>query len=185
MTSKTHTTAVVIIPPADLWEPIQAIRRQYDRHARRWMPHITLLYPFRLREQLAASAQELAETCCEIAPFEIRLSSFPHFVHGRGSHTIWLAPEPVELIRQLHKSLVSTFPDCDDMAGHRGGFTPHLSVAQIKGRERMRALTDAWAEEWQPILFDLHEIALIERGDHPPDDVFRVFKTVSLGKSPE
>jgi hypothetical protein len=40
---KTHKTAVVVIPPDDLWAPIQALREKYDRHFRRWMPHITLL----------------------------------------------------------------------------------------------------------------------------------------------
>jgi 2'-5' RNA ligase superfamily len=51
MEQKTHQTAVVLIPPEAVWPPIQALRQQYDRHVRRWMPHITLLYPFRPREE--------------------------------------------------------------------------------------------------------------------------------------
>jgi hypothetical protein len=43
---------LVIIPPEAVWEPIQAIRRRHDRKLRRWMPHITLLYPFRPRSEL-------------------------------------------------------------------------------------------------------------------------------------
>ena len=45
--SKVYTTAVVIIPPEKIWETIQKIRRTYDRQFHRWMPHITLLYPFK------------------------------------------------------------------------------------------------------------------------------------------
>ena len=48
--SRTYSTAVVLVPPQDVWPEIQAIRQQYDRHFDRWMPHITLLYPFRSRE---------------------------------------------------------------------------------------------------------------------------------------
>ena len=48
---KTHKTAVVIIPPEDVWDPIQKIREKYDRQFRRWMPHITLIYPFRPFEE--------------------------------------------------------------------------------------------------------------------------------------
>ena len=44
---KVYTSACVIIPPKELWGPIQKIRQQYDRQIHRWMPHITLLYPFR------------------------------------------------------------------------------------------------------------------------------------------
>ena len=32
---KVYTSAVVIIPPMDLWEPIQEIRRKYDRQINR------------------------------------------------------------------------------------------------------------------------------------------------------
>ena len=35
---KTHKSAVVIIPPEEIWEPIQKIRRLYDRQGHRWMP---------------------------------------------------------------------------------------------------------------------------------------------------
>ena len=55
MPNKTHTTAVVLIPPESVQPPIQAIRSVHDRNFLRWMPHITLLYPFRgttrLRDQ--------------------------------------------------------------------------------------------------------------------------------------
>jgi len=36
MGHKTYTTAVVLIPPLELWPPIQAIRRAHDRHNVRW-----------------------------------------------------------------------------------------------------------------------------------------------------
>ena len=46
MPNKTHTTAVVLIPSEEIQPPIQDIRRIHDRNFERWMPHITLLYPF-------------------------------------------------------------------------------------------------------------------------------------------
>ena len=41
-----HTSAVVLVPPRDLWAPIQAIRATNDKSYLRWMPHVNLLYPF-------------------------------------------------------------------------------------------------------------------------------------------
>lgn len=54
---KTHKTAVVLIPPEECWPPIQAIRQEHDRHVRRWMPHMTMIYPFRPKEQFATMAE--------------------------------------------------------------------------------------------------------------------------------
>ena len=51
MHQKTHQTAVVIIPPKEIWASIQLIRQQHDTNYRRWMPHITLMYPFRPRAE--------------------------------------------------------------------------------------------------------------------------------------
>ncbi|GAH96855.1 unnamed protein product, partial [marine sediment metagenome] len=44
--NKVYNTAVVIIPPENIWGSIQKIRKKYDRHIDLWMPHITMLYPF-------------------------------------------------------------------------------------------------------------------------------------------
>ena len=41
-----HKTATVIIPPECVWGPIQAIRQKHDSEVGRWMPHVTLTYPF-------------------------------------------------------------------------------------------------------------------------------------------
>ena len=79
MDRKTYTTAVVLIPPAELWEPIQVIRRLHDRHFQRWMPHITLLYPFRAREEFAALAEHFSVVCRAIEPFRIELEEMRFF----------------------------------------------------------------------------------------------------------
>lgn len=63
MKTKTHQTAVVIIPPENLWQPIQQIRQKHDRHFRRWMPHITMIYPFRPRTQFDELAIQFQSAC--------------------------------------------------------------------------------------------------------------------------
>jgi hypothetical protein len=48
MPGLTHHTVIAVVPPEQVWGPIQDIRRRHDRqHIRRWMPHVNLLYPFR------------------------------------------------------------------------------------------------------------------------------------------
>src|SRR5690349_18340394 len=102
MLMKTHSTAAVIIPPPESWEPIQAIRRLHDRKIGRWMPHVTLLYPFRPRVEFDTIAPALTAACADISPFSLTLRHFRHFSHGRGRFTVWLEPEPHEPIQALH-----------------------------------------------------------------------------------
>ncbi len=181
MAGKTHTTAVVLIPPEDLWEPIQAIRRLYDRQVRRWMPHITLIYPFRQRQEFDALAGPLEEACGRAEPFDLELTDFRWFSHSRRSFTLWLAPQPRDKLRQLQEALWRVVPDCDDARRHAGGFTPHLSVGQVRDQHQLERLVAELEANWQPIRFGVQQVSLIWR-NAPPDDVFGVERNVSIGQ---
>jgi 2'-5' RNA ligase len=180
---KTHHTAVVLMPPADVWPPLQAIRQRHDRHARRWvMPHITLLYPFRPRDEFPAVAEQLAVVCWRLAPFPLLLREWRYFDHGRGSYTLWLVPEPMAAVQRLQAALQDVVPDCDDVCRYPRGFTPHLSLAQAQGQAMRQRLQDMLQATWQPLSFMVEAIQLIWR-QPPADDVFRVDRTIRLGKS--
>jgi RNA 2',3'-cyclic 3'-phosphodiesterase len=177
---KTHTTAVVLIPPAEIWEPIQAVREQHDRHFIRWMPHITLIYPFRPRAEFTGLAEHFAVVCRGIEPFRLELRDVQCFRHRHESFTLWLAPAPKASLVDLQAALGSVVPDCADVAQHREGFTPHLSIGQVQGEAARLQLQQTLQAIWQPQFFIVSEISLIWRGA-PPDDVFRVDRTVRLG----
>jgi 2'-5' RNA ligase len=116
---KTHHTAVAVVPPEGVWEPIQAIRRRHDRQIRRWRPHVNLLYPFRPRPDFAAAAELLANACAAIEPFRVALAEFRFFRHGSGRCTLWLAPEPAEKLRRLQPVLQAAFPTATTSAASR------------------------------------------------------------------
>jgi 2'-5' RNA ligase len=181
MTRRTHKTAVVVIPPAEAWPPIQAIRRAYDRQQRRWMPHITLIYPFRPMAEFPALRGRLAPVCNRLLPFEINLEVFRFFEHSHQSCTIWLAPDPPEPLIRLQTEVWRLVPDCTEVRDFPGDFTPHLSVGQAAGRKAALARVEEWQGSWRPLRFKVSEISLLARND-PPDDVFRVEGVLSLGR---
>ena len=181
MLRKTHKTAVVIIPPDEMWPPIQAIRQKHDRQLRRWMPHINLIYPFRPKEEFDVLAEQFKMACRQVTPFEIELARFRFFEHKRESYTIWLDPEPAEPLVRLQETLRQIVPDCDDVNRFPSGFTPHLSVGQVKGRARLRDLLERLQTSWEPLSFAAGQINLIWRGT-PPDDIFHVTHVVKLKK---
>jgi 2'-5' RNA ligase len=146
------------------------------------MPHITLLYPFRPRDAFPAVAEQLAVVCRTLAPFSLVLREWRYFDHGRGSYTLWLVPEPMAAVTQLQAALQEVTPDCDDVCRYPHGFTPHLSLAQAQGQAMMQRLQGTLQATWRPLSFMVEAIQLIWR-QPPPDDVFRVDRTILLGKS--
>jgi len=71
MARKSHHTAVAALPPPEVWEPIQAIRRVHDRQIGRWMPHINLLYPFVPVGDVEKAVPLLVEACASVPPFAV------------------------------------------------------------------------------------------------------------------
>lgn len=179
MPSKTHTTAVVLIPPEDVQPPIQSIRRLHDRNFERWMPHITLLYPFTQQSNFDSTKPILAEVAQEVSPFTVRLASFDAFKH-RKNCTLFLIPEPKNEIVALHDSLLQSLPDYDDTARYSGGFNPHLSVGQFQhnmiNNEKQRMQS-----EWNPVEFTVDSFSLIFRSEKT-DDQFVVAETFLFSK---
>ena len=161
MPNKTHITAVVLIPPESVQPPIQSMRRIHDRNFLRWMPHITLLYPFAERRDFASVIPALTQVAEQIAPFSVEFLRFDAFQH-RKSCTMFLVPDPEDEIVRLHSVLLQQLPDYDDTARFAGGFQPHLSVGQFQHRS-LRAEQQRLQTEWQPVRCEMEAISLIYR----------------------
>lgn len=177
----THQSALVLIPPPEIWDPIQAIRRAHDRQFRRWMPHVTLLYPFLPRAELTGAIPSTEEALAQVKPFEIALRRFDVFGHRGGTFTVWLAPEPKDALVAVHSVLVQRFPECKATGHFDGGFTPHISVGQARDAERLRTFR-LELEHWRPLTFAVSRVTIVVRKS-PPDDVFRTFAETPIGAS--
>jgi 2'-5' RNA ligase len=178
---KVYTSAVVIIPPIELWSSIQAIRAKYDCQINRWMPHITLLYPFIPEEELDMIKEAFVPVCHNCATFEVVLKEFDYFHHGKEYYTIWIRPFPSKLIIELQQSLLELVPDCNDVNLHNTGFVPHLSLCQINGKNQMLSLLEEIRKNWTEIRFLLHQIYFITRKP-TKNSKFETTKTISLNK---
>lgn len=179
---KTYQSAVVIIPPREVWAPIEEIRKRHDKQQQRWMPHINLLYPFLVRERFQDAAEELAKVCRKISPFELTLSGHDYFKHKGTNYTFWLKPHPREKIAGLHEALRQAIPVCYELGEFTGGYVPHLSVGQAH-RRKVFSQIQKRLNELPPIEFSVNCVYMIWR-DIPPRDTFQVDREIPLkGKS--
>ncbi|MYG00490.1 2'-5' RNA ligase family protein [Candidatus Poribacteria bacterium] len=179
MSDKTHTTAVVLIPPESIQTPIQNIRKIHDRNYIRWMPHITLLYPFTPRNKFQEVIPTLAKVAQQIIPFSVTFASFNAFRH-RKSCTLFLVPEPKNVIVELHRKLSQQLPVYDDTARFSGGFNPHLSVGQFQHRD-INDAQQRLQNEWEPIQYEVDSMSLIYRSTET-NDMFVVAENFYFSK---
>lgn len=176
-----YQSAIVVIPPPEVWPAIQAIRHRHDSKIGRWMPHITLVYGFVPEEYFEEAVQVIAPALAQVKPFEVTLTGFETFAH-RKSATAWLQPEtqPARALHELQAVLQQLFPQCDEQSQKSGaGFTPHLSVGQFTSAKEALAQLPLW----HPVSFPVESVALISRRNNEP---FEVRYTVRLGmETPE
>ncbi len=119
-----ETGLILVVPEA---EPAVAdLRRRLDPNAAMGVPaHVTVLYPFRVLEQIDDEVlARLKDVFGRSRPFDLSLQRT-----GRFPGVLWLAPEPREPVDALRRALVEAFPDCKPYGGRHQDPEPHLTVA--------------------------------------------------------
>ena len=101
------------------------------------------------------------------------------FNHGKGYHTIWLAPEPERPLHDLHAEVWTAVSCEDDFEPGIERFEPHLSVGRPRGTVNAVKLIEKLQADWTPIRFAVLAVHLVSRGNRP-DDAFRIVKSLPL-----
>ncbi|WP_372367299.1 RNA 2',3'-cyclic phosphodiesterase [Candidatus Uabimicrobium sp. HlEnr_7] len=172
-----HTTALVIIPPKHLWEPIQKIREEHDRNIRRWMPHITLFYPFVPREHFQDTKKDLQNVCQNIKPFKITLDAVGKFKQRKGNFILWVGCEEQQEIQNLYSSLSSALQNTMEIK--KRPFHPHLTIGRMRDAKVFDELKNNVQSTWQPVEWQVDNVSLIWR-NNSPDDIFRIEHEIPL-----
>lgn len=172
-TPPVYTSAIVWIPPQAAHPTIQRYRQQHDRHADRWMPHITLVYGFVPESHFAEALPHIAAAVRGIQPFQVSLDTIETFSH-RKSATGFAAPSHAQDFQTLQRALESLFPLCNEQSSRSGTFHPHLTLGQFDSE----ALAKKTLADWKPLHTHCGEIALISREKDTP---FEVKYLVQLG----
>jgi poly(A) polymerase len=178
-------SCLVLVPPEEVWAPIQALRAVHDSKFERWMPHVTLLFPFVPEDSFGEAEALIAEALRGIEPFEVMLSGFGYFEHS-SDVTAWLRPDdhPHGALKALRAALEKVFPRGEARGREpEFDFTPHLTVGQLPRAPAatLRRTLATWERDWRPIRFEVGDVCLTsKRGDGP----FEVRRRVPLGGRP-
>jgi 2'-5' RNA ligase len=178
----THTTALCLIPPENVWEQIQSIRSVYDKAYPRWMPHINLVYPFAPESDFVHLKNQLDAVLNPTNSFEIEFdhSSIQYFKQKGSECTFHLRPKKNKDVVALQQLIQKCLPN---YVSNARPFEPHLTLGQTTTARISDILVEMKAK-WKTIKFTIDRVCLISR-ENDPNDLFSIKNQVFLVGSKE
>lgn len=160
--SESYETALCILPPQDLWPPIDRFRALNDKGYGKWPPHINLMYPFVPPNELDKAVKILAEVeHSRGLPHRVTLTDADTFAHRHDS-TIFLCPNAEDTNHAL-EALATRLNEALGRVG-RKPYRSHMTVAQSldSHSDRHKFLLDK-ARLLSPISWEVSELAVLVR----------------------
>lgn len=106
--------------------------------SKRVPPHITLLYPWRSAPLKCVDIDALQAVLEGECAFQIRFTGLRRF----GDHTLYLEPEPNEVLLRIMRNLMTAFPETPPYGGEIEMVdpVPHLTIAKANDHQNMERL---------------------------------------------
>ena len=152
---------VVLVPEAE--NLVQPFRAKFDPSAAQGMPaHITLLFPFLHPDEIDARVQHELQACFAGRPrFHFSLTTIRRFQPG----VLYLVPDPDVPFREITRAIWDGYPETPPYGGKFTHTIPHLTVAQVEGRELLDPVAEAFmraSDGKLPIRSTATEVALMD-----------------------
>src|ERR1700704_427204 len=159
--SLNESALVVLVPEAEA--VTKPFCDRYDPSAAAGIPaHITLLYPFKVPDEIDdITVCKLRDCFARFEPIRFSLGTIQRF----PNEVLYLAPEPDESFRQLTLSIWNLFPETPPYGGKWPDIIPHLSVAQLANEQQLTAIAADFAMASQrklPIRAIASKVALMD-----------------------
>jgi len=131
--------SVLLVPALHVSAVVDEYRRRYDPSAAAGMPpHITIMYPFLVADELRGETMaRLVELLGFTGAFEYSLTDVREF----EQQVVYLTPDPAERFIHL-TSLVGEHCGIRPYGGAHSEVVPHLTIAVSAPKEQRRRMTD-------------------------------------------
>jgi 2'-5' RNA ligase len=122
---------IVILLKKD--KKIEQIRKRYVQEYKKFKPHITLVYPFRVKNQIALHGH-IKNSIENVEPFELSLEGLKKSAKGYYLYLIVNkgGKEVIKLYNNLNKRLLKDFKNKD-----MPEYIPHLSIGVFKTKKEI------------------------------------------------
>ena len=117
-----------------------------------------------------------------VSCFKTSLKYIKYFSQRHQIYTLWLDPEPINSIIKLQAEILQLVPDCNDVNRYKNGYRPHLSLGQIKGKNKLFDTVNRLQKDWKEVKFTLDRIYFISR-EKSKTSIFKISKQFPFKKN--
>lgn len=170
-----YITAVCIVPPEDIWSPIEKIREKHDKAYKRWPPHINILFPFVNEKHFDSQVDILTNAFKDFKKFDIYFNNFGYFRRNGNKRnpnpkqSVFLQPSGKDndktsnditdkSLQEIYRRLTQLYPVCKT----RNEFHGHLSVGQWTLDKVEDAIKEK-SKDWESMHFVCDHICIVAR----------------------
>lgn len=154
---QSYKSALVFVPTIDA--KIEELRKRHDKRFDRWMPHVTVVFPFVPEDYsenggVSDVVSKVDKAISQIPRVPINFKQLGHFTHNKNSHTLYLSPDEnaTKTLQHIVHNLADALPEYDEIR-RKGSFTPHVTLGQFRSLvelEQVREMVkDHFAESEQ------------------------------------
>lgn len=161
--------AVAIVPPFEVWEPINTLRREHDKAVDRWDPHTNLFFPC----AVYGDTRRLEEALARVRPFRVRLERFYRTPGSKYLEVGYAETASLLALREVVRVALKLPVDA-------AAYEPHMTVGQCD-QTRADALLAEMQAAWEPLEWDVVDVCLLHKDKKGR---YVVLKQLPLGGAP-
>ena len=163
---RSYDAALCLIPPRQLWPSIDRLRMLYDKAYEKWPPHVNLLYPFVVPDNLSLASELILSKLRDWSQeqgnsrLRVRLDEAGEFFH-KHSNTIYICdkdPTHVSRLAELRRLILSA------LGQNEGDDQMHMTIGQSEDKNSSphKFLLDK-ARLLPAVVWDINELHIFVR----------------------
>ncbi|CAF3602493.1 unnamed protein product [Rotaria sp. Silwood1] len=182
--SRSHRSALVILPTIDKWSLIDSYCEHYDPPNNLWNlwpSHINLLWPFYdindCQDDQEDILLKLRLLLCQYSSFSIKINEIDSFVEN---NVIFMKcdEQSTNHLRQLHEQLAQLFSHC--IKNSRNTYNPHMTLVQFDSQEKFNQVKPSLILN-ESFEFPVQYLYILQRPHDNDTTPFHIVHQIPLG----
>ncbi|CAF3510562.1 unnamed protein product [Rotaria sordida] len=177
----THRSALVLLPPMNIWPLIESFREKYDPLFNQWPPHINLFWPFfdliDTEDDEENILLPLRLLFAQYKSFDIEINEIDSIKENHISF-MKLNQQSTEHVKQLYENIKQLFPQW--LFNNENNYNLHMTIAQFDSMKKQNQVKPLLTLT-EPIQFPVRYVYILRQTSDDHKTSFHIAYQLPLG----